>query len=54
MASRRASRDAEIERVARKLDALLDDLSGTVAALHEILSRPAPPEPGAEERLVTP
>lgn len=49
------SRDEEIRTVARQLDGLLDELAASVAALNEILIRPAPPVPGsADERLAAP
>jgi hypothetical protein len=49
------TRDAEVRAVAARLDGLLDDLNSTVDALAAILTRQAPPEPGAaDERLVSP
>ena len=47
------SREKEIAEVARRLDALLDDLGSSVDALNAILERPAPPpDDDAKERLV--
>jgi hypothetical protein len=47
------SRDQDVAEVAARIDGLLDDLGATVAALSAILTRPAPPVPGADdERLV--
>jgi hypothetical protein len=49
------SREKEIAEVARKLDALLDELGESVGALNAILERPAPPpDDDAHERLVSP
>jgi hypothetical protein len=50
------SRDREIERVARQLDALLDDLGASVAALSGILTRtpPADQQGSDDERLAAP
>jgi hypothetical protein len=46
-------KDAEVRRVAAELDALLARLEGNVAAMNEILTRPAaPPGDDAQERLV--
>ena len=44
------TKDQEIADVAAQLDAVLDKLRDNVAALNEILIRPAPGE--ADERLV--
>jgi hypothetical protein len=47
-------KDAEVRSVAAELDARMDELTATVAALAAILTRPEP-EPGeADERLVSP
>lgn len=43
--------DAEIAAVARQLDALLDDLAGSVDALSALLRRPAQPSGSDDERL---
>lgn len=48
------NKDAEVRKVAQALDALMDDLDATVAALNEILTRPADPPAGSDERLVAP
>jgi hypothetical protein len=47
-------KDAEVKRVSARLDALLDDLAANVAALNAILTRPVPPAPEADERLIAP
>jgi hypothetical protein len=48
-------REKEIEAVAAKLDALLDELGESVEALSAILERPAPPpDDESHERLVRP
>jgi hypothetical protein len=47
-------KDAEIKQVASRLDGLLDELAANVAALNLILTRPAPPAPEADERLISP
>jgi hypothetical protein len=48
-------KDAEIKQVASQLDDLLGELAVNVAALNEILMRPAPPAQGpADERLIAP
>lgn len=47
-------KDAEIKQVASKLDGLLGELAANVAALNEILTRPVPPAPEADERLIAP
>lgn len=47
-------KDDEVKRVASKLDGLLDELATNVAALNDILTRPAPPAPEADERLICP
>lgn len=51
-----SSRGAEIERVARQLDALLDDLGASVAALSSVLTRATPPDQQGtdDERLAKP
>ncbi len=50
------NKDEEIGRVAGQLDALLDKLRDSVAALNEILTEAAPPPGDGEhdERLVKP
>lgn len=48
------NRDAEIQRVATEIDALLDDLRASVDALNAVLTPPVPPVPGSDERLVSP
>jgi hypothetical protein len=48
-----SDKDEEIKGVAAQLDARMDELAATVAALAAILTRPAPP-PGSDERLVAP
>jgi hypothetical protein len=48
-------KDDEIRSVAAQLDARMDELTATVAALTAILTHPVPPESGeADERLVKP
>jgi hypothetical protein len=47
------TRDEEVRSVASQLDARMDELAATVAALAAILTRQAPP-PEADERLVAP
>lgn len=48
-------KDAEIKRVAARLDDLLDELGTVVDALNAILIRPAtPPHGAADERLAKP
>jgi hypothetical protein len=49
------SKEKEIAEVAARLDALLDGLAQSAAALSAILDRPAlPPDDESKERLVTP
>lgn len=49
------SREKEIAEVARKLDALLDELAASTVALSGMLERPAPPpDDEKQERLVKP
>lgn len=49
------SKNDEVAKVAAQLDGLLDQLRDNVAAMNEILSRPASPGGGeADERLVAP
>jgi hypothetical protein len=50
----RVPKDDEVARVARDLDGLLDKLAANVAALNLILTRPAPPQQAADERLIAP
>lgn len=49
------SRDEEIALVASQLDALLDELAASVAALNSILTHEDPPDGGErDERMVAP
>jgi hypothetical protein len=47
------TKDQEIADVATQLNDRMDELAATVAALNAILTRPAPPAPGSDERLVS-
>ena len=46
------NKDQEIAHVTAQLDAVLDELQANVAALEEILTRPAPGGGEKDERLV--
>jgi hypothetical protein len=49
-----SDRDAETRQVTADIEAIMARLRVNVAALNSILTRPAPPSPEEDERLIAP